>query len=289
MKLGVSSYSFQQYIRAGKLTQLSAIAVAKEIGFEAIEFTDLLPPAGTTPREYAQEIRQEAARLGMTVNAYTVGAELYQSTPEAEAAELTRMKEQIDVAELMGATLLRHDVCRNLTGKGSGRAFDLMLPMLAKNARILTEYAAAKGIRTCSENHGYLAQDSDRVERLINAVAHDNYGVLIDMGNFACVDEDSAMAVSRLAPLAVHVHAKDFQKRAFTVGPAEGYFMTRGCNYLRGVAVGEGDIPVKQCIAILRRAGYDGYLSLEYEGQEDCIEGIKKGYAALCRYLAELA
>ncbi|MBQ9803064.1 MAG: sugar phosphate isomerase/epimerase [Clostridia bacterium] len=287
MKLGVSSYSFQQYIRAGKLTQLSAIAAAKEIGFAAIEFTDLTPPAGTTPREYAREIRREAERLGMTVNAYTVGAELYQPTPEAEAAELARMKEQIDVAELLGATLLRHDVCRNLTGKGSGRSFDLMLPTLSKNARILTEYAAAKGIRTCSENHGYLAQDSDRVERLINAVAHDNYGVLIDMGNFACVDEDSAMAVSRLAPLAVHVHAKDFQKRPFAAGPAEGYFMTRGCNYLRGAAVGEGDIPVKQCIAILRRAGYDGYLSLEYEGHEDCIEGIKKGYAALCRYLAE--
>ena len=55
MKISVSSYSFQQYIKAGKLTQLSAIAAAKEIGLEAIEFIDLTPPEGMTQAEYADE------------------------------------------------------------------------------------------------------------------------------------------------------------------------------------------------------------------------------------------
>ena len=33
-----------------------------------------------------------------------------------------------------------------------------------------------------------------------------------------------------------------------------------------------------RCIAILKsRLGYDGFLSLEYEGTEDCIEGIRRG------------
>ena len=196
---------------------------------------------------------------------------------------------KVDVAVILGATVMRHDVCWRLTGKGEGRTFDSMLPTIAKAAREITEYAAARGVRTCSENHGYIAQDSDRVERLVNAVAHDNYGVLVDMGNFACADEDSAMAVSRLAPLAFHAHAKDFTKRSFYEGPARGYFQTRACNYLKGEAVGEGDIPVKQCIAILKRAGYDGFLSIEYEGSGDCIEGIKAGFANLTRFLAELA
>ena len=44
MKLAVSSYSFQQYLQDGRLTQLSCIAKAKELGFDAIEFTDLEPP-----------------------------------------------------------------------------------------------------------------------------------------------------------------------------------------------------------------------------------------------------
>jgi sugar phosphate isomerase/epimerase len=30
-------------------------------------------------------------------------------------------------------------------------------------------------------------------------------------------------------------------------------------------------------VAILKRAGYDGYLTVEYEGAEDCIAGIARG------------
>ena len=290
MKISVSSYSFQQYIKQEKLTQLTAIAAAKEIGFDAIEFIDLMPPEGVTQAEYAKEIRAEADRLGMTINAYTIGANLFQETPEKEAAEIERLKGQVDIAAILGVSVMRHDVVYALTKKGEGRSFDAMLPTIAKNARVITEYAATKGIRTCSENHGYIAQDSDRVERLVNAVGHDNYGLLVDMGNFACADEDSAIAVSRVAPYAFHAHAKDFVKRTFAQGPIPGgCFQSRGCNYLRGVAVGMGDIPVKQCIAILKRAGYDGYLSIEYEGYEDCIEGITTGFKNLTKFLEELA
>ena len=53
--------------------------------------------------------------------------------------------------------------------------------------------------------------------------------------------------------------------------------MTRGANYLRGTAVGDGDVGSAQCIQILKNAGYDGYLDIEYEGPEDCIEALKKG------------
>ena len=43
-----------------------------------------------------------------------------------------------------------------------------------------------------------------------------------------------------------------------------------------------GDVlDVRQCINILKRAGYDGYLSLEFEGLEDNLEAIRIGYAAL--------
>ena len=288
MKISVSSYSFSQYILEGKLTQLSAIAAAKEIGLEAIEFTDLTPPKGITDEKYAAEIKAEADRLGMIINAYTVGANLYQPTPEAEAAMISALKRKVDVAAILGTKVLRHDLCWRLTPTGTGRSFDLMLPTIARCAREITEYAAQFGIRTCSENHGYVAQDSTRMERLVNAVAHDNYGLLVDMGNFACADEDSAMAVSRVAPYAFHAHAKDFSKRSFAEGPARGYFQTRACNWLKGEAIGEGDIPIKQCMAILKRAGYDGYLSIEYEGSGDCIEGIRTGFQNLKKYLAEL-
>jgi len=281
MKLSVSSYSFQSAIRAGEITQFDTVAKAKELGFSAIEFIDLSPVFGETPtleaqKDMARRLREEADRLGMTINAYTIGANLFCTGADAEA-EVSRLCGQLDVAALMGAPLMRHDVCYRITGgTGCGRSFDLMLPTIAENIRRVADYAASLGIRTCSENHGYIAQDSDRVERLFNTVCHDHYGLLVDIGNFACVDEDSVTAVSRVAPYAFHVHAKDFIKHTFAEHFTGG-FETRACNRLEGCAIGEGHIPVAQCLAILHRAGYNGYVSIEFEGAGSPYVGIAKG------------
>ena len=62
MKTGVSSYSFQQLISSGKETQKSIIKIAKEMGFDGIEFTDLNTPEGMTEEQYAAEIREEAEK-----------------------------------------------------------------------------------------------------------------------------------------------------------------------------------------------------------------------------------
>lgn len=272
MKFGVSSYSFSQYMRAGKLTQLSAVAKAKEMGFDDIEFTDLTPPEGTSQMEYAKQIREEAEKCGIEISAYVIGANLAQ--PEVDK-EVERLKGCLDIAKELGVKLLRHDTMWNYEYY---RSFDDALPVMAKAIREVTEYAAQLGIKTMTENHGLIAQDSTRIERLIAAVNHPNFGTLVDMGNFACADEDSAQAVSRVANLAFLVHAKDFIKVPFAEYKGqEGMFQTRGCNWLKGVAVGDGDVPVAQCIAILKRAGFDGYVDLEYEGAEDCIEGCAKG------------
>ena len=276
MKIGVSSYSFSQYISSGKMTQLDAVKKAKEMGFDCIEFTELNPPEGVTKEEYAKVIREEAEKCGIEISAYVVGADFAKIEAEEEIA---RVKKCLDIAKILGVKLLRHDV---MFSYNEFRSFDEALPTLKKNIREVTEYAETLGIKTMTENHGYICQDSDRVERLITGVNHPNYGVLIDMGNFMCADENPAMAVSRLAHLALMVHAKDFKKIPFeNYNGEEKCFQTRGCNYLKGVSVGSGDVPVKQCVEILKRAGFDGILDIEYEGAEDCIEGLEKGLAFL--------
>ena len=289
MKISVSSYSYSKKIKAGEMTQLDVPRVASEMGIEGIDFTELKPNEEPTLQEqldYAAQIRAEAEKYGMTIVGYTIGANLYQGSAEEDEKEVERLKGQVDVAVALGAKVMRHDVCKKeKLDDGSVVSFAKMLPTIAENARKVTEYAASKGIKTCSENHGYVAQDSDRVEALYNAVNHENYGLLIDFGNFACVDEDSAKAVSRLAAYAVHVHAKDFRFYPHGRVTEEKGFSTRGCNKLVGCAIGEGDIPVAQCVAIMKRAGYDEFMTIEYEGNEDCMEGIKRGYKNLKSYI----
>lgn len=277
MKISVSSYSFSQYVNSGKLTWRDTVKAAHELGIEAIEFADVPGESLDEKKKNAEYLRAQADSLNMAIPALAIGANLWQDIAEARDAEIEKLIGWLEVAEILGAPVMRHDIVWSLSKNGAGRSFDLMLPTLAESVRRVTEHAAKKGIRTCTENHGFISQDSDRIERLIAAVGHDNFGALVDIGNFACADEDSVHAVSRLAPLAVHAHAKDFHKRTFEQGPAEGYFGTRGSNYLKGCTIGDGDIPVAQCVQILKNAGYDGYITVEYEGSDDCMHGIALG------------
>ena len=284
MKIAVSSYSYNQYISKGEMSQLDAVKKAAEQGFDGIEFTELRPDndrgvSYEAQMAYAEQIRAEVEKYGIEVSSYVVSADLYTGDPETEAKEVERLCGQVRIAKTLGAKIFRHDVCHSERINGKVIGFDRMLPTIADNARKVTEYAETLGIVTCTENHGHIAQDIDRVEKLFNTVAHDNYGLLVDMGNFACVDEDSARAVSRLASYAVHVHAKDFHKIPFSAPETEGEksFRTRGFNRLVGCAVGDGDIPVAQCLAILKKVGYDGYVVIEFEGNGECFSEIERG------------
>lgn len=272
MKISVSSYSFSQLISAGKITQADTPEEAYRLGFDSIEFTDMQKDTFDEQAEYAAEIREKCDALGMDIPAYTVYANLYQ--PKTINNEIERIKKQLDIAKILKAPVLRHDACWSL----DGRSFGLMLPDIAAAAREICGYAQSLGIKTCVENHGFIAQDSYRMEQLFNSVNHENFGLLIDMGNFVCVDENSAEAVSRLAPYAVHVHAKDMY--LFDGKTPHGSF-TRGGNKFEGAVIGEGIIPIEQDIRILKSAGYDGTVSIEYEGVKDCIEGISRGFENL--------
>lgn len=270
MKLGVSSYSFKKYMEASGCDYIKICDLAKEFGFAGIEFTPL--ENVDDPMVAAREIKEHCDKIGLEIIAYTVGANLIGDKADDCVLELFRY---IDVAEVLGAKTLRHDVCYSLP-KGLytyRKAIEEMVPRI----RRVTEYAASKGIRTCTENHGFIFQAPERVRELIHAVDNDNYGWLCDMGNFLCADAEPAASVAIAAPYTFHVHAKDFLFKDGGEMCPNGFFTTAGGNFIRGTVVGHGIVPVKKCVNILKRAGYNGWLSLEFEGYEDCLYAIKAG------------
>ncbi|MGA1197219.1 MAG: sugar phosphate isomerase/epimerase family protein, partial [Candidatus Latescibacterota bacterium] len=205
-------------------------------------------------------------------------------------AEIERVKTEVDVAEILGVPGMRHDASSGWPNDHVGpKSFEAALPRLAEGCRGVTEYAAEKGIKTMVENHGRFCQESIRVEQLVTAVDHPNFGVLIDMGNFVCADDDPATAVGRLMPYAFHCHAKDFHiKSGAGVAPGKGWFESRGGNYLRGAIIGHGNVDVLHCLKIMKRDGFSGVLSIEYEGIEDVLMGIQMGHDNLRRLVAML-
>jgi len=284
MKISVSTYSYSKLMAKNEITQLGCIAKAKEQGFDAVEIVGIIPHDGSSELEYAEKIGAEAKRLDIPISNFTVGADFLLDTKK----EIERVKQMVDFAEIIGTKSIRHDATSGFEkGTRKYRGFDDALPILADACREVTEYAKTKGIKTMVENHGYFCQDSDRVEKLVNTVAHENFGLLVDIGNFVCADERPEIAVGRVAPYAFYAHAKDFHiKSAQMQNPGAGFFRSRNGTYLRGAIIGHGDVPVTNCIATLKRADYDGYIAIEFEGMEDTLEGIAIGLENLRRYIA---
>ncbi|MBQ6862781.1 MAG: sugar phosphate isomerase/epimerase [Clostridia bacterium] len=284
MKYSVSSYSYSQLRHSGAYTEPELIALAKEMGFDGIEFAEINTPDGKDKAEYAAELKAEADRVGIEIVCYSIGADFLKNEDQVE-----KLKKEVDIAAILGVKLMRHDATSGFKdGERGSKGFDQALPILADGYRAVTQYAKTKGIRTMVENHGFFCQDSERVEKLVNAVADDNFGVLIDLGNFLCADENPATAVGRLAPYAFHVHAKDFHvKNGNGVIPPDGFFRSRGGNALRGAIIGHGDVPVLQCLRILEAHGYDNYITVEFEGMEDAKKGVACGLKTL-QHFSEL-
>ena len=109
------------------------------------------------------------------------------------------------------------------------------------------------------------------------------------MGNFMCAGDDLKKSASLIAPYAVMVHAKDFYyKSGDGMSPGEQFIQVRDGSYIKGAILGHGVVPVVQILRALKKADYKGWISLEYEGAADCIDGIKKSLVNIKKYLSEV-
>lgn len=272
MKIAVSSYSFTQAINDGRMTMLDVIPKAKELGFDGIEIVRM-NQTDEEMQALAEQLRRQSGEMDFPIIAYMVGNDFLKESLDDCAARLTK---ELQIAKTLGAPAMRHDATAGVTADGKQLTFEEALPILAEGYRRVTEIAASMGIRTMIENHGYFAQDALRVKKLVETVSHPNFGWLCDMGNFMCADEISVESVKIAAPMAVHAHAKDFHfKKKGEYVPKQGWFPTRGGNQLRGAIIGHGAVNVPECLKILREAGYNGWLSTEFEGIEDCLFALQ--------------
>ena len=287
MKLGVSSYSFSKHLSDTKCGYIAICDLAKEMGFDGIEFINLKNDKwGEIDDEFkiADRIRAHCEKIKLEIIAYTVGANFLVDDVDNEMAKL---RHHVDVAERLGAPILRHDVTYNLRSK-EGYTYRDAIDEIAPLVNEISNYAKAKGIRTCTENHGFVFQAPERVKDLIDRVSNENYGWLCDLGNFLCADKEPLDSLKIALPYVMHVHAKDFLFKSGKEPKPAGFSITTvGGNYIRGTVVGHGVVPVKDCVDILKSAGYNGWISLEFEGQESVLQAIKDGLSNLKAYIGE--
>ncbi|NMM54396.1 sugar phosphate isomerase/epimerase family protein [Paenibacillus aquistagni] len=285
MKIGLSSYSLLNALKSGEMTILDAIQWIADNGGEHMEIV----PYGYTlvdNLELADAVREKAKEAGIELSNYSMPANFVQETEEAFQEEVARLKEHVDLIERLGMKHMRHDVTAFTLPqeKMTIQWMEESLPLIVRGSQLIADYAATKGITTTIENHGFSVQASDRVQRVLHAVNRPNFKTTLDIGNFMCADEDPIVGVMKNLPYASLVHFKDFYFRPYDENPGGGdWFRTTNGNYLRGAILGHGDIPVRKIIKLIKDSGYDGCITIEFEGMEECKEASRIGMDNLRR------
>ena len=285
MKLGISTYSLYNALNSGEMTIREAIAYIASIGAEHAEIVPMDFNLTENP-ELIEVIKKQAEESGIELSNYAVGANFSGLNEEQYEQELVRLKHEVDIAAALGVKKMRHDVASSNDLSISN--FLGELPRLAAACQAVADYAAPFGITTSVENHGYYIQHSDRVQALVKAVDRPNFRTTLDVGNFLCVDENPAAAVANNISFASMVHIKDFYYRPSTVKLGEGWFKSSSGNWLRGAIVGHGDIAMQQVLRLVKESGYNDFISIEFEGLEECRLGTRLGFEFVKRVWNEL-
>jgi len=145
----------------------------------------------------------------------------------------------------------------------SGRASDEdALQRAIEGYKELVETAERTGVKLLIENHGGLSGNPDNIVKIIEEVGSEYLGTCPDFGNFP--SEIRYQALEKIAKYAAVAHAKTYD------------FDERG---------EETTIDMKRCIDILKRHGFNGCYSVEYEGKGEQREGVKKSLELLTKYL----
>lgn len=205
-----------------------------------------------TTVDYLAKVKRITAENDLSLASVAVSNDFGHQQKLANERELIKVKEWLDIAKMLGSPILR--VFAGWPKDDKERQWDEMIQYLRK----CTEYAEDNGIVLGLENHnhGGFIQTSKDVKRVFNEIESNWLGLTLDTGNFLNGIESIKKSVS----YAVHVHAK------FLNLDKSGK---------------EKNINYDRIIHILGKNKYEGFISMEYEGEEEELTAVPRGVSYL--------
>ena len=284
MEIGVSSWSFHTELYSGKLRLAGVPYRVYEFGLRVVELQDLFlwpKPPGPLARlrgrqappfdRYAydaralQQLKLTRLRSGTRLACWAIDSDL---TPE-DFPERQKQKgylaAALQTAHYLGAPLIRLTLGGESSGDAAAQRAETDRAVVDRAAELLHNVlpvAIASGVKLAIENHGGVSANPDRLVELIEQVNSPSLGVCVDLGNF---EDNAVRGVERLAPHALHVHAKAREFRS------DGE---------------EAAIDYRACLSALQAGGYDGVISIEYEGDGDAARGVAQTRDLIEKYWA---
>ena len=270
MQTSAMMYSFTEAVSSGEMTIYGVVEFIRSLGVTALELAgDMV--AGVelaTFRHYLED-------WGMSPVAYGRVVDLAQPTAAARQAAVAEAKAEVERAAAFGAPVMQIVPGAYKESMERAAAKEAVLDGLA----LASEHARTCGVILTIEDHSLGEVTGASSESLLEActAAGPDLKITFDTGNFLFAGEDPLLAWQRLAPRVAHVHVKDWEIVAPGVGAGPRQRpAASGATYI-GTVLHHGIVPNAALIAAMKRSGYPGYLSVEYEGTGDPRPAMKEG------------
>ncbi|MBQ2817038.1 MAG: sugar phosphate isomerase/epimerase [Clostridia bacterium] len=245
------------------------IKFAKDIGLDAIEPYQTAELAGNDP-DKADLVLKMAKENSLDISCYSIRADL---VGENYASEMERVKSCMRTARRLGSKYFHHTIAPDLGCEMPD--FDEVFSKCFDRVKELCLYADSIGMTDLFEDQGLVFNGKKNFTKFVNALESEGipFGIVLDAGNSAFVNEDAADMLSELSERIVHVHVKDYLIKTQPFETGRCYKTIHG-TYMQDIRMGLGDINLDKVFALMDKVGYEGYFSLEYCGDEG-LEGIK--------------
>lgn len=274
--IGVSTYSFWQF-RGERLDVATCIDKAADMGFDGVEL--LLVQMSETSNKTLQRLKAQAHARGLALMGFSTHQGFVSPHEEIRKQQIAATIDQIELAYKLGIPTMRINTGRWGTIKSfdelmTKKGIEPILPGFTEEQGFgwvigaieeLLPKAEQCGVVLGLENHWGLGRTASGVRRIVEAVKSPWLQMTLDTGNFLenGLEQMEEMAASSV-PICL-VQAKTY------FGGGRWYAL---------------DLDYSKISALLHKHQYRGWISLEFEGNEDAETAVPKSLALLRRHFS---
>tara|TARA_B100000925_G_scaffold201010_1_gene152337 strand:- start:988 stop:1905 length:918 start_codon:yes stop_codon:yes gene_type:complete len=247
-KISLAEWSLHRELFSKKIDHLDFISLAKtEFGISAVEYVNSFFFEKARDRKYLNKMKSRA-------NDHDVRSLLIMCDNEGNLGDPDKNKRYKAVENhykwAEAAAFLGCHSIRVNARSDDKLSYDNQLDLAADGLSRLVDFCSDLKINAIVENHGGLSSNGAWLSALMKKIDHPSVGTLPDFGNFMIQDNewyDRYKGVEELMPFAKAVSAKSHE------------FDLNG-NEVR--------TDYNKMMEIVLKAGYNGYVGIEYEGDK---------------------
>lgn len=244
---GCCAYSYAKHLDQGTMTIEDFILKGVELGVHAVDITAYW--LKSTESAHLVRLRRLAFKNGMAFSGVAIRTEMCQPTGTARAEQIENIRKWVDATNLLGASHLRVFAGNLPRGASAKQGME----WVADTMKAACDYGAEHGVILGLEDHHGITSRADQVLEIIRRVDSPFAGINLDIENFDVTSEEERYSdIEACIPSATHVHVRDVVTKTHR------------------------PIDLDRVWQLLAKAGYRGYVSAEYEGDEDPITAVPR-------------